>query len=153
MTDEETTFSHEVRIEAPQDVVFSYFTEPAKMARWMGVAHELDAVVGGVYQVDVNGRDVAMGEFLRVEPPSHVEFTWGWRDSAEVPPGSTTVVVDLAADGDATVVRFSHHGLPPAHQGSHARGWVHYLGRLTIAGAGGDPGPDTFVTSAPAPTP
>jgi uncharacterized protein YndB with AHSA1/START domain len=145
MTGEASIFRHEVRIEAPRHVVFSYFTEPAKMARWMGIDHKLDPVPGGGYQVDVNGRDVAMGEFVRVEPPSLVEFTWGWRDSADIPPGSTTVVVDLAADGDATVIRFSHHGLPPARRGTHAKGWSHYLSRLAIAAGGGEPGSDTFA--------
>ena len=149
MTDDPGTFTYELRIEAPAEVVFTYFTDAAKMARWMGIDHKLDPAPGGVFQVDINGRDVAIGEYVAVEPPTHVEFTWGWRDSTDVPPGSTTIVVDLVPDGDATVVRFSHRGLPSAQLDPHAHGWNHFLGRLAIAGAGGDPGPDPMATPSP----
>ena len=89
------TFRHELRIEASPDVVFTYFTDPAKMARWMGIEHKLDPVPGGVFHVDVNGRDVAVGEYVEVDPPRRAVFTWGWQGNQHLPPGSTTVEVDL----------------------------------------------------------
>ena len=95
MTDQQDAFRSEMRIEARPEVVFTYFTDPAKMARWMGVDHKLDPVPGGVFLVDVNGRDTTMGEYLEVDAPRRVVFTWGWRDSTELPPGSSTVEVDL----------------------------------------------------------
>ena len=39
-------------------------------------------------------------------------FTWGWVGNEYLPPGSTTVEVTLITDGDATVVRLVHKGLP-----------------------------------------
>jgi hypothetical protein len=37
----------------------------------------------------------------------------------------------------------THSGLPnEATRASHDKGWGHYLGRLTSAAAGTDPGPD-----------
>jgi len=39
-------------------------------------------------------------------------------------------------------VRFKHSGLPPEEVPAHRDGWNHYLNRLVIAAAGGDPGPD-----------
>ena len=37
----------------------------------------------------------------------------------------------------------THSGLPdPEACASHEQGWTHYLGRLAVAAAGGDPGPD-----------
>jgi len=76
-------------------------------------------------------------------------FTWGWEDSDEVPPGSTTVEVTLTADGDATIVRLRHSGLEPDEQREqHRHGWTHFLGRLEVAGAGGDPGPDPMEAGA-----
>jgi hypothetical protein len=43
----------------------------------------------------------------------------------------------------------THSGLPNEAQcAAHARGWAHYLGRLAIAAAGGNPGVDQGVGSA-----
>jgi len=37
----------------------------------------------------------------------------------------------------------THSGLPDAEAcASHEQGWTHYLGRLAVAAAGGDPGCD-----------
>jgi len=142
LNDDEGTFSHEIRIDAPADVVFSYFTDPEKMARWMGIDHKLDPVPGGVFMVDINGKFAAAGEYVEVEPPRRVVFTWGWQGDPDMPPGSTTVEANLTPDGDATILHFVHRGLPPSRQATHADGWLHYLGRLEIAGGGNDPGPD-----------
>ncbi|TMJ36571.1 MAG: transcriptional regulator, partial [Alphaproteobacteria bacterium] len=41
------------------------------------------------------------------------------------------------------LVRLTHSGLPDREAcTSHEKGWTHYLGRLVVAAAGGDPGPD-----------
>jgi uncharacterized protein YndB with AHSA1/START domain len=144
--DDEGTYHRELRIGAPPDVVFRYFTEPECMARWMGVDHKLEPVPGGAYMVDVNGRDaVALGQFVEVDPPRRLVFTFGWRDSPAVPPGSTTVEVNLTADGDGTVVDFTHRGLPVDERERHGDGWRHFLERLSIAAPGGDPGPDPIA--------
>jgi len=78
-----------------------------------------------------------------VSPPHKVTYTWGWEDDGNpVPPGSSTVEITLTADGDDTIVRLVHRGLPLEAVEPHAAGWRHYLARLATAGAGGDPGPD-----------
>jgi hypothetical protein len=41
------------------------------------------------------------------------------------------------------LVRLVHRGLPDEAIADHTQGWDHYLGRLAVAGGGGDPGPDT----------
>jgi uncharacterized protein YndB with AHSA1/START domain len=143
MTDNPLT--QEVRIEAPPDVVFPFFTDPEKMARWMGVTHKLDPVPGGVLMVEVNNAAVAIGEYVEVDPPRRVVFTWGWRENAEVPPGSSTVEIDITADGDASLLRLTHRGLPAGQDEQHAHGWNHFLSRLVISAAGGDPGPDPMA--------
>jgi uncharacterized protein YndB with AHSA1/START domain len=140
----ESVFHRELRIEASPEIVFRHFTDPARMAHWMGVDHKLDPVPGGLFRVDVNGRDVAVGEYVEVDPPRRIVFTWGWQESADLPPGSTTIEVDLVPDGKATLLQFTHRGLPPGALEQHAIGWDHYLPRLVLAGAGGDPGPDSF---------
>ncbi len=137
-----------VRIAAPPSLVFRYFVDPERMRTWMGVTVDADARPGGHYRVDVTGEAVAVGEFVEVVPDERIVWTWGWEGDAHgVPPGSTTVEVSLTADGDATIVRLRHLGLPDADAvARHRTGWTHYVERLAVAGAGGDPGPDDFVT-------
>src|SRR5215471_4541703 len=138
----------EVMIDAPPDVVFSFFTDPAKFILWLGRVAELDARPGGLFRVNVNGRDVVRGTFLEVVPPRRVVFTWGWegKESA-VPPGSTRVEITLAPEGaGGTRLRLTHTGLPEPSRGGHDEGWVHYLARLGVAAPGGDPGPDPLGT-------
>jgi hypothetical protein len=57
-----------------------------------------------------------------------------------LPPGSTTVEITLTPDGDATVVRLVHSGIPtPQAAESHRGAWNRFLPRLAIAAAGGNP--------------
>jgi uncharacterized protein YndB with AHSA1/START domain len=139
----------EVRINAKPETVFPFFTDPAKMVRWKGVDAMLDPRPGGIYRVNVTGRNVARGEYLEVTPYSRVVFTWGWEgETIPVPPGSSTVEVTLIPDGEGTIVRLRHSGLTPEMAEEHLRGWVHYLARLTEAAEGRDPGVDPNTLAA-----
>jgi uncharacterized protein YndB with AHSA1/START domain len=142
----------ERRIAARPETVFAYFTDPERYMRWQGVDAELDPRPGGVYRVTVTGRSrtVASGVFVEVDPPKRIVFTWGWEPRGglpdgmnEVPPGTSTVEVDLVADGDGTVLRMRHSGLPTEEACRfHQVGWDGSLDRLVVAAAGGDPGHD-----------
>ena len=154
VNEESLPVEREVRIDAPADVVFEFFVDPEQMVRWMGVDADLDARPGGVFKVNVTGQDVARGEYVEVSPNERVVFTWGWETEANpVRPGSSTVEVTLEPDGPATLVRLRHLGLPGGPDDRHAEGWDHYLGRLGVAVAGGDAGPDPWARSAPAESP
>lgn len=134
----------EVMIDASPETVFEFFVDPRKMRRWMGRHTELDPRSGGVFAVD-NGDDRARGVFLAVEPPERVVFTWGWEGSDLVPPGSSTVTVVLEATDGGTLVRLVHSDLPVGEDIRHSHGWTHYLGRLTKAAVGIDPGSDSYA--------
>ena len=139
----------ELMIEASPETVFAFFTEPAKMARWMGVSHKLDPRPGGVYEVNVDGTNVALGEFKEVVPHSRIVYTWGWKgDGIPLPPGASTITVELAPKNGGTALTFTHSGLPEPMVPPHTEGWEHYCARLVIAAAGGDPGPDSKVKKA-----
>jgi uncharacterized protein YndB with AHSA1/START domain len=136
---------HEVRIAAGPEKVFSYFTDPMKMVKWMGMGATLDPRPGGVCRIEVNGA-VVLGEFVQVDPPWRIVLTWGWEQELfAVPPQSTAVEVSLTPDGDDTIVRVTHCRLPDRAVAFHQAGWEHYLGRLAVAAAGGDPGADPFA--------
>jgi uncharacterized protein YndB with AHSA1/START domain len=137
----------EVRIAARPETVFEFFTDPEKQVLWMGRRAELDPRPGGIYDVEISDRSHALGEFVEIEPPSRVAFTFGWAGSEMgAPPGSGRVEVTLEPDGDGTLVRLRHTGLPEQMRAMHGEGWEHYLARLEIAAAGGDPGPDPHAT-------
>jgi uncharacterized protein YndB with AHSA1/START domain len=135
-----------IRIDASPSTVFQYFVDPERMRRWMGVTADADPRPGGAYRVNVNGRDVAVGDYVEVQPDRRIVWTWGWDGSDNMPPGSTRVEVTLSSDGDGTLVRLVHSGLPDDDSAKrHREGWDHYLGRLEVAAGGHEPGPDPYI--------
>jgi uncharacterized protein YndB with AHSA1/START domain len=133
-------------IDAPPETVFSFFSDRDRWLRWQGVTATIDPRAGGVFRMNVRGDGFASGRFLEVRPPERVVFTWGWEASEGIPPGSTTVEVHLRPEGTGTRVVLRHRHLPTTESvEQHAWGWSHYLDRLMIVAAGGDPGPDPTV--------
>lgn len=126
---------HEIRIEAPPEIVFAYFVDPEKYPAWMGRHATLDPRPGGTYRCVVHEHATVAGHYLTVDPPHRVVFTWGFEGNDAVPPGCSTVSVTLTADGDATVLRLVHTGLPHPALAPHDQGWAGYLGQLTGAAA------------------
>jgi uncharacterized protein YndB with AHSA1/START domain len=137
----------EVRVAARPETVFEFLTDPEKHVLWMGRRADLEARPGGIYRVEISDQVIARGEFVEIEAPSRVVFTFGWEGqeagSGEhgVPPGSSRVEVTLAPDGEGTLVTLRHFDLPEEAREIHGQGWELFLSRLAIAGAGGDPGP------------
>ena len=59
------------------------------------------------------GGQVASGRFIELIPEQRLVFTWGWEGEAPpVPPGSTTVVIELERDGAGTLLRLIRKGAP-----------------------------------------
>jgi uncharacterized protein YndB with AHSA1/START domain len=144
-----TAVEREIEIAARPETVWELLVDPEQATRWMGQEATFDLRPGGLYRVDVIPGNVARGEFVEIDPPSRLVFTWGWEagHGSAVAPGSTTVVFELVPHGEGTILRFSHTGLPSAEAAaSHAHGWDHYLRRLAAAAAGEDPGSDPWLT-------
>jgi uncharacterized protein YndB with AHSA1/START domain len=135
----------QIRIAARPETVFGFFTDPKKMQQWKGLRATLDPRPGGIYRVEISGRDVVCGKFLEIIPYERIVFTWGWEgDDSPLPPGTSTVEVTFIPEDDGTIVKLRHSGLPPALLGSHAEGWDHFLPRLASAAEGHNPGPDPW---------
>jgi len=148
-TAEGMSVEREVRIAAAPQTVWEFLVDPEKAVRWMGVAASIDPRPGGRYRVEVLSGNVASGEFLEIEPPHRLVQTWGWEPGSggSVAPGATTVEIRLVPDGDGTLLRLAHTGLPDAAAAAaHAHGWEHYLERLAAAAAGADPGADPWLS-------
>src|ERR1044072_5489825 len=96
------------------------------MVLWKGRQANLDPKPGGIYRVEMGDRIVARGEYVEVDAPSRIVFTWGWEGQEST--GAHVRLRHLDWRGEARQI--------------HGEGWDLYLGRLAIAAAGGDAGPD-----------
>ncbi len=122
--------------------MFAYLTESEKWSRWQGAEATIDARPGGIFRMEMGNGLSARGQFTEIVRDRRLVFTWGWIDHTGVPPGSSTVEIELTEDGGGTLIRLSHTGLPDGDIPIHEVGWDHYLPRLATAAMGDDPGPD-----------
>jgi uncharacterized protein YndB with AHSA1/START domain len=136
-------YRHSVHIAAEPECVYEYFTDAEAIVRWMGDYAVLDPHPGGEFTLDINGVPVR-GAYLELDPPRRLVISWGHAGSSRLPPGASTVEITLVAERGGTVVRLVHRGLPETETQAHTLGWPHFLERLTVAAAGGDPGPDPW---------
>jgi uncharacterized protein YndB with AHSA1/START domain len=136
-----------VEIAAPPAVVYALFTDATQLVRWMAPTAEVDATTGGAIRWTHANGDSCLGEFLDLVPSRRITFTYGWdRPDVEIPPGSTTVEIQLEPLGtNGTRLRLVHRGLSDPMADAHAGGWSNYLGRLAAVAEGRDAGPDPLA--------
>ena len=117
-TTETVAVERELTIAASPETIWQFLVDPDKATRWMGQAASFDARPGGLYRIEVIPGHTARGEFVELDPPHRLVYTWGWEPGEDgpnpVPEGSTTVEIELVPDGDGTILRFTHRDLPGA---------------------------------------
>lgn len=121
---------------ASPERVFDAWTDPASMGRWLSpVGHaevESEARVGGRFRVVMADGDLRIehhGEYLAVEPPGHLRFTWV---SPYTGPEPSLVTVDLTEADEGTRLVLTHERLPADQVGPHEGGWGAILDRLAV---------------------
>lgn len=140
MTRADDAIVETIEIAAPPERVFRALTTPEELLAWWGSPDsyrcetwELDLTVGGRWKSTGSGgggnRFEVWGEFLEIDPPRLVAYTWNpsW---AEVPP--TTVRIELHEIPSGTRVVWSHSGFagyPKAFE-DHRTGLPHVVGWL-----------------------
>lgn len=142
------TIVKEIFIECRPETLFTFFTDSDKLVRWMGRHVLLDPSIGGKYRIDVNGSDIAMGEYKEIIPNEKIVMSWGWEKSKLVPPGSSTVEFKLTAQDNGTLLTLTHYDLPASEIASHQQGWSHYMPRIQQLAQGQDPGVDPWSEQA-----
>jgi uncharacterized protein YndB with AHSA1/START domain len=145
----------EIPIEASLETVWELLTDPVKAQTWWGAKAEFDLREGGVFRMEVTANSIASGKFTEIDAPRRLAFTFGWEKGGGgagiVPPGSSTVMIELVPTDTGTLVRLVHWGLPNLEAvQAHGDGWDHYFGRLVTVARGGDPGPDPWAQAPPA---
>jgi uncharacterized protein YndB with AHSA1/START domain len=129
-----------ITIAASPETVFRLLTDPVEYVRWKGRLAELEPRPGGTFRVEfASVKDIAAGRYVEVVPGRRVVFTWGWEGNEEVPPGTSTVEIDLLPEGAGTRLRLVHRGLPHEAIASHTEGWDYFLPRLVDVAEGRPP--------------
>lgn len=141
------TYTKTVSLPVSPDEAFALVTRPERLRRWMAVTARVDLRAGGAWRWTVTPGNVAGGTVREVEPGRRVVLDWGWdlMPGAEGALGTVTVTVEPAGAG--STVTLVHEGLDVEQEASHAEGWDHFLGRLEVAAAEGDAGPDDWAAA------
>ena len=124
---------------------FALLTEPERLRRWLAVSASVDLRVGGDHRMLCVPGHAAVGQVTEIEPGKRVVYSWGWHDDDEVPPGSTSLIVELEPEGEKTRVRFTHEGLVGVWAERHLAGWNQHLDRLVKAAAEGEAGLEPWL--------
>jgi uncharacterized protein YndB with AHSA1/START domain len=125
------------RLTAPIGEVFRWWSDPELLREWMTpigtVDAEVDLRVGGRLRIVMKGDDRVIehtGEYLEIEPPRRLVFTWVSPHTGGVP---SLITVELSAVGDdLTDLRLVHARLPGSSAGWHRGGWDAMLDRLGL---------------------
>jgi uncharacterized protein YndB with AHSA1/START domain len=123
----------------PRERVFAAWLDPVSLAQWMRPGEttetfvEVDPRVGGRFRIVMrHGRRgnedyEHRGEYLVIQPPSLLSFTW---ISAATDHQPTVVTIELLERGAGTELVLTHRRLPPAQVESHRMGWTDIVRRL-----------------------
>ena len=92
----------ELVLPAPAERVFDMFTDPRQLVRWIGISADLQPRPGGRFRFEVVPGQFCEGQYVIIDRPVRLVFTWGWTDPGfGLPPGTSRVEVTLArADAD-----------------------------------------------------
>lgn len=122
-------------IATPADDVWRAWTDPATVATWFSPNPALDVVAdtggptGCAWSVEM-GRYAVRGEYLDVDPPRRLVFTWAFDHEPDAPPTIVEVLLEPTSDGTELVVvhdRFTD----PSDRAGIEEGWTLSLQRLS----------------------
>lgn len=125
---------------APRPLVFRANAEPGELARWWGPKGftapqiESDLRVGGGYRITMQPPDGEpfhlAGEFLEIEPPSRLAYTFRWEEP-DPDDCETTVVLTFREAGGHTHLTVDQGAFATEGRLSlHHQGWSETLDRL-----------------------
>jgi uncharacterized protein YndB with AHSA1/START domain len=135
---------HELVLLAPAEQVFDMFTDPRQLIRWIGISADLQPRPGGRFRFEVVPGQFCEGQYVIVDRPVRLVFTWGWTDPGfGLAPGASRVEVTLTPRGEAgqqTRLRLVHTGLAGDLGVLHDDGWSRFLARLAAVTGDSEPG-------------
>jgi uncharacterized protein YndB with AHSA1/START domain len=117
---------------APPHVVFDEWLDPVGMTEWMcprparAVTIVLEPSVGGALRIDIEDGAASLyvtGQFIELERPRRLRFTWSCSDWADPSVQSEVRVILEDHGADETLMTIEHEQLPPGQADPHRRGW------------------------------
>ena len=123
-------------IAAPRERVFAAWLDPQSLVRWMRPAAngtataEVDPRVGGRFRIIMThsaGVTEHTGEYLVIEPPARLSFTWISVNTNQL---ATQVTVEYHDRDRGTELVLTHRRLPEAKRDAHRQGWSTILQHL-----------------------
>lgn len=128
--------------DAPRDLVWDAWTQPAHMRHWNGprhhpgVAFESDFRVGGAWRGVLksveSGRELTQsGEYREIKPKEKLVYTFAWNEAHPAHGPDMLISVAFKDEGAKTRVEFTQQFLPSeAERDGHKEGWTSCFGRL-----------------------
>jgi uncharacterized protein YndB with AHSA1/START domain len=126
---------------ASRERVFRAWTTPEVLKRWwcppgwVPADMEVDLRVGGEYRIGMRrlGDDDVVyvrGQFLEVQAPRRLVYTWRWVGAFENQPETRVTVEFLDRDGTTEVVLVHDHFAELGVRQQHLSGWVAACDRM-----------------------
>jgi uncharacterized protein YndB with AHSA1/START domain len=124
--------------DAPAELVWNAWTEPAWVSRWFGSdpngkvnAAEMDLRPGGRFEVNFENGDgsqhTCRGVYKEVVPFRHLAFTWEWKSE----PGIVSFVrIELSPSGQGTRMNFEHAHAGTKSEHQYLEGWKSSFAKL-----------------------
>ena len=115
-------------------------TDPAAWMQWMGAnmatpqRTDADLRVGGAWYIEMKGNETGnphnvKGEFVEVDAPNKVSFSWAWYSDPEAVSLVTYALKDLG-DGTTSMTLTHTRFATTDMRNGHAMGWNGSLGTL-----------------------
>jgi uncharacterized protein YndB with AHSA1/START domain len=127
-------------IAATPEEIFDAWTDAKSVEQWMLPGDierspaQMDPRVGGRFRIDMISRGKTYphsGEYLRMERPRLIEFTWISEGTNQQ---RSVVTIELTPKGASTELRLKHRMLPSEDAaGRHRRGWTDIVNELARA--------------------
>ncbi|MEM7060022.1 MAG: SRPBCC domain-containing protein [Pseudomonadota bacterium] len=129
----ETYLTIKRTFDADIQTVWRALTDPQAWMHWFGAKMastnhtEADLRPGGKWAIRMTGNDSGeahnvSGEFVEVDEPTFVSFTWAWYTTPE---NVSLVSYRLKADGETTTLTLTHERFANIEaRDGHNRGWI-----------------------------
>jgi len=127
------------QIAVPRERVFAAWLDSESLAHWMrpgdtsNTIVSVDPRVGGGFRIVMEGSTHGcvehVGEYLAIDPPSLLSFTWM---SEKTDHQSTVVTIEFHERGTGTELVLTHRRLPPTAVEGHRMGWTDVVRLLDV---------------------